>query len=180
MSSLFVNIAYTTTSLLQRGRSPSVSVRLTVNYNHDRCVTSIMATVAGWRSANSSERRKQRYRSTGISFILSVKKRKKNHFECLKSIPNFLIPFSYLIVDRDILFLISIFFFSPIIFLSFLLSSQLSFKITSSAQYPEIIGKYLGLTILFERVLLLELYIRVHTSDHCGSAYPLWRALEKE
>lgn len=176
MSSLFVNIAYTTTSLLQRGRSPSVSVRLTVNYNHDRCVTSIMATVAGWRSANSSERRKQRYRSTGISFILSVKKRRKSHFECLKSIPNFLIP-DYLIVDRDILFLISIFFFSPIIFLSFLLSS---FKITSSAQYPEIIGKYLGLTILFERVLLLELYIRVHTSDHCGSAYPLWRALEKE
>lgn len=44
---LFVKVLYATTSLLQRGRSPSVSVRLTVNYNHDRCVTSIMATVAG-------------------------------------------------------------------------------------------------------------------------------------
>ena len=54
---LFVKALYAATSLLQRGRSPSVSVRLTVNYNHDRCVTSIMATVAGWRSANSSERR---------------------------------------------------------------------------------------------------------------------------
>lgn len=44
---LFVKTLYATTSLLQRGRSPSVSVRLTVNYNRDRCVTSIMATVAG-------------------------------------------------------------------------------------------------------------------------------------
>lgn len=116
VSSLFVNIAYTTTSLLQRGRSPSVSVRLTVNYNHDRCVTSIMATVAGWRSANSSERRKQRYRSTGISFILAKKKiisnakKSKNRYQTFLS--------DYLIITRDLVFVGFRFFFS-IIFLSF-------------------------------------------------------------